>query len=57
MGKRDYDQVIRLDPNDKATYNNRGIAYKYLGQYQRAIRDYDKGIQLEPDNGTYYYMR
>jgi len=30
-------------------YNNRGAAYAVLGQYQLAIEDYDKAIQLDPD--------
>ena len=38
-------------------YNNRGAAYYYLGQYQRAIEDYDKAIQLDPDYATAYYNR
>ena len=30
-------------------FNNRGIAYKNKGEYDRAIRDYDQAIQLKPD--------
>ena len=28
-------------------YNNRGGAYLWLGQYQRAIEDYDEAIRLD----------
>ena len=37
-------------------YNNRGLAYDKLGQYQRAIQDYDKAIQIggKNDADSYY---
>ncbi len=31
-----------------AAYNERGIAYVGLGEYQRAIPDYDEAIRLDP---------
>jgi tetratricopeptide (TPR) repeat protein len=34
--------AIKLQPNDAKTYNQRGDAYKNLGQYQCAIEDYIK---------------
>ena len=30
----DFDKIIQLDPHHAAVYNNRGIAYDKLGQYQ-----------------------
>lgn len=38
-------------------YNNRGVAYDDLGQYQRAIEDYNKAIRLKPNNADAYYNR
>ena len=29
-------------------YHNRGTAYNSLGQYQRAIQDYDEAIAINP---------
>ena len=49
--------AIRLDPDDALAYNNRGNAYYYLGEYQRAIQDYDKAIQLDPDYANAYQGR
>ncbi|MDP7085880.1 MAG: tetratricopeptide repeat protein [Dehalococcoidia bacterium] len=49
--------AIRLDPDDALAYNNRGNAYYYLGEYQRAIQDYDKAIQLDPDYRMAYFNR
>ncbi|MFA5780099.1 MAG: tetratricopeptide repeat protein [Elusimicrobiota bacterium] len=40
-----YDDVISHQPIDYA-YNNRGIVYTEMKQYDRAIRDFDKAIAL-----------
>ena len=40
-----------------AAYNNRGDSYLALGQYQRAIEDYDKTIELDRDYAKGYNNR
>ncbi len=45
---QDYDQAIRLNPNDAQAFNNRGNVYVTKGQYDRAIQDYDQAIRLNP---------
>jgi tetratricopeptide (TPR) repeat protein len=59
-----FDEAIRLDPRYVEAFNNRGIAYGNLGQYQRAVQDfdeaipyYDKAIQLNPRYGEVYFHR
>ena len=32
-------------------------AYYYLGQYERAIEDYDEAIRIDPEYGKAYYNR
>ena len=54
---QDYDEAIRLDPQDAIVYNNRGYAYGKLGQYERAIQDYDEAIRLNPQDAIAYYNR
>ena len=49
--------AIKLQPNHANVYNNRGIAYASLGQYQLAIDDYNKAIRLEPDHASAYNNR
>jgi tetratricopeptide (TPR) repeat protein len=44
----DYTQVIRLTPNDADAYNNRGVAWYYKGDNDRAIVDYTEAIRLNP---------
>ena len=36
---------------------NRGLAYFYLGQHERAIQDYDEVIRLDPQYVDAYYNR
>ncbi|MGC6531325.1 MAG: tetratricopeptide repeat protein [Candidatus Puniceispirillaceae bacterium] len=43
----DYDKAIALDPDDAASYNNRGIAKRELGQHQSAEADFKKACQLD----------
>ena len=38
-------------------YYNRGITYNKIGDYNRAIQDYDKAIEIQPDNAKIYYNR
>ncbi len=43
-----YNQAVRLDPQSAWVYNQRGNAYRRLGQHQRAIQDYNQAIRLAP---------
>jgi tetratricopeptide (TPR) repeat protein len=44
---KDYDEAIRLDPNDDLYFGNRGDAFRITGQYERAIADYRKALSLK----------
>jgi tetratricopeptide (TPR) repeat protein len=48
--------AIKLQ-SDAAIYYNRGMAYYYLGQYQRATEDYSEAIRLKPDYVDAYNNR
>ena len=39
-----YDKAIKLNPNSEEAYKNRGNAYCEIGQYEKAISDYNKEI-------------
>ena len=43
-----YTNAIELNPNDFVAYNNRGVAYDSLVNYNAAIRDYNQSIALNP---------
>ena len=44
-----YTKAIELDPNDAAAYYNRGFAYANKGEYDKAIADVEKCIELSDD--------
>ena len=52
-----YDEIISMDGQDAAAYNNRGWAYSSLGQQQRAVADYSQALQLAPNLAIAYYNR
>lgn len=43
----DFDQAIRLDPNNADYYHNRGNAYYDLKDYQHAILDFKQALDLD----------
>src|SRR5208283_2951885 len=53
----DFNKAIELNPKDAEAYNNRGLAYEYLGNHQKAINDYNKSIKLNPKDAMAYNNR
>jgi tetratricopeptide (TPR) repeat protein len=53
----DYDEAIRLNPQDAEAHFNRGNAYYALGELERAIEDYDAAIRLNPQLAEVYNNR
>ena len=45
----DYDNAIRLNPEDADIYYNRGLAKKALGQQKAAKSDFEEAKKLNPD--------
>ena len=52
-----YTLSMQLDPNQVSTYNNRGNAYRNIGNFDDAIVDYTQAIQLKPDYAEAYNNR
>lgn len=50
------DHISSTD-QDTNYYNNRGTAFSSKGDYDRAISDYTKAIELDPKNSDAYYNR
>ena len=44
-------------PGYADAYSNRGNAYGYLGEYRRAIEDFDQVLRLDPGNSRAYSHR
>jgi tetratricopeptide (TPR) repeat protein len=59
----DYERAVRAcsdalaEGEDAELYSNRGSALLMLDDIDRAILDFDRAIQLEPDNAIRYYNR
>jgi len=52
-GIDDLTKSIKLQPDNDAAYNMRGIIYFSMGRNQLAIDDFSKAIQLNPTNAEY----
>jgi tetratricopeptide (TPR) repeat protein len=57
-------EFIRQNPRSDGAYDNRGVEYTHKGEYDRAIADFDKALELNPsgvmayDNrGAAYYSK
>jgi Flp pilus assembly protein TadD len=47
-----------INPRHADAYNNRGVAYaKGKGQYDKAISDFNRAIEINPRNATVYENR
>ena len=51
------DHVIRLDPRNAVAYQDTGSAYYQLGQYERAIWDFNEAIMRDSEYAEAYYNR
>ncbi len=50
-------EAIKLQPDYAIAYNNRGVAYAKLNQFQRAIEDFNESTRLKPDFVVTYVNR
>ena len=48
----DYDRVIRITPKDTNDYAIRGSACLEKGNYKAALSDFEKAVQLSPNNAS-----
>jgi tetratricopeptide (TPR) repeat protein len=53
----EFDQAIRLEPNNSEAYEQRGSAFGELKQSERAIADYDQALRINPNDEFAYYGR
>jgi tetratricopeptide (TPR) repeat protein len=51
------DQVIKIDPNNCYTFNNKGNSLKNLGKFNEAIECYDQAIKIYPNYCNAFYNK
>lgn len=47
-----YTEAVKINPNYSPVYNNRGVAYGDKGDFKRAMADFRKSLELDPQNTT-----
>ena len=52
---RNFDEAIKLIPDNPLYYSNLGNAYFQMGEKQKGIENYDKAIKLDPGSAEKYY--
>jgi tetratricopeptide (TPR) repeat protein len=50
-------QQKQIESRDAEFYNNRGKAYYHKGQYDQAISDFTKALEINPRDDRAYYNR
>jgi tetratricopeptide (TPR) repeat protein len=53
----DFNQSIKLAPENATVYNNRGNALLDLGHPDEAVKDFDRAIELNPNYGAAFNNR
>ena len=53
----DYNEVIRINPQDGEAYNNRGTTKDMLGRHEEALEDYNEAIRINSQFAEAYYNR
>ena len=48
---------IELDSNEKLTYLNLGNVYRTLNNREKALENYNKTIELDPNDSNNYFYR
>ena len=53
----DFDEALRIKPDDAETHMHRGGAFYGGGLFDRAIADYDRAIEIDPEFAEAYFFR
>ncbi|XP_077502001.1 uncharacterized protein LOC144113010 isoform X2 [Amblyomma americanum] len=52
-----FTQAIKLYPQDQSYFGNRSYCYSILGDYDKALKDAEKAISLQPQQAKGYFRR
>ena len=51
------DSVIELNSRESSAYNGRGHVFFAKGEYEKAIKEYDRAINIDDSFGIYFRAR
>lgn len=54
---QDYDQALRINPNQVEAFDSRGLAYAHKGGVDHAIQDYNQALRINPNYGNAFIAR
>jgi tetratricopeptide (TPR) repeat protein len=49
--------VLKIDPNFKDAWNDKGLCLINLGRYEEAIACYDKALKIDPDDKKAWFYK
>jgi tetratricopeptide (TPR) repeat protein len=52
-----FDQAIKIDPSLAYVWHDRGVCYRELRNYPEALRNFDKAVELAPDDEEFLFSR
>ncbi len=52
-----FNEVLALDPSYAPSFNGRGLVWDRLFNFQEAINDFSKAIELDAGNAVYWHNR
>ena len=52
-----FSRAIDINPHSAGLYYSRGISYKDVGEFEKAIQDYSRAIKLDPNMSEAYINR
>ncbi len=54
---KDFNDALKLKPNDAMLITYRGVVYYAKGQSDLAMKDFNRAIEIDPKAGKAYYQR
>ena len=54
---KDFNDALKLKPNDAMLITYRGVVYYAKGQTDLAMKDFNRAIEIDPKAGKAYYQR
>jgi len=54
---KDFNEALKLKPNDALLITYRGVVYYAKKQYDLAMKDFNRAIEIDPKCGKAYYQR